>query len=129
MRGCLIRCLALVPCAIAARIDRRAALRAGAAGAALQLAPAARSASLAGYDPAGAVTRPAAGRSYFPPLTPPLTNRATYRYELGRDAWALEQVRASRTAPALSPHYENTGVMTVVDSILTIGVFAPVLSC
>ena len=32
------------------------------------------------------------GRKVFPPLTPPLTNRATYRYELGRNAWALEQL-------------------------------------
>ena len=74
------------------RLDRRAALRISAAGAAGSLHPAARAASLSGYDPAGAVTRPEAGRNYFPPLTPPLTNRATYRYELGRDAWALEQL-------------------------------------
>ena len=48
--------------------------------------------ALSGYDPAGAVTRPEAGRLYFPTLTPPLFNRATYRYDLGRDCWALEQL-------------------------------------
>jgi hypothetical protein len=35
---------------------------------------------------------PAAGRSYFPAITPPFQNRATYRYDLGRGAWALEQL-------------------------------------
>lgn len=47
---------------------------------------------LEGYDPLSAATRPSAGRSYFPPLTPPLNDRATYLYSLGRDAWALEQL-------------------------------------
>lgn len=37
-------------------------------------------------------TRPEAGRFYFPTLTPPFQGRATYRYTLGRDAWALEQL-------------------------------------
>jgi hypothetical protein len=32
------------------------------------------------------------GRFFFPTLTPPFANRATYRYELGRNAWALEQL-------------------------------------
>jgi hypothetical protein len=32
------------------------------------------------------------GRFFFPTLTPPFANRATYRYELGRDSWALEQL-------------------------------------
>jgi hypothetical protein len=35
---------------------------------------------------------PAAGQFYFPTLTPPFSGRATYRYSLGRDAWALEQL-------------------------------------
>ena len=35
---------------------------------------------------------PEAGRSYFPALTPPFSNRATYKYDLGRDFWALEQL-------------------------------------
>lgn len=48
--------------------------------------------ALDGYDPANAVTRPGSGRSYFPTLTPPLFNRATVRYELGRNCWALEQL-------------------------------------
>lgn len=37
-------------------------------------------------------TRPMAGRFYFPTLTPPFFNRATYRYDLGRNTWALEQL-------------------------------------
>lgn len=37
-------------------------------------------------------TNPAAGQFYFPALTPPFANRATYRYSLGRDAWAFEQL-------------------------------------
>lgn len=32
------------------------------------------------------------GRFFFPTLTPPFANCATYRYELGRDSWALEQL-------------------------------------
>jgi hypothetical protein len=38
------------------------------------------------------VTAASKGRSYFPTLTPPFTNRATYRYELGKGAWAFEQL-------------------------------------
>lgn len=38
------------------------------------------------------VTDPDAGRFYFPVLTPPFQNRATYRYDLGRNTWALEQL-------------------------------------
>ena len=37
-------------------------------------------------------TSPMAGRVYFPTLTPPFFNRATYRYELGRNMYALEQL-------------------------------------
>ena len=54
--------------------------------------PASASPALSGYDTAGAATRPEAGRLYFPTLTPPFFNRATYRYDLGRDCWALEQL-------------------------------------
>jgi hypothetical protein len=32
------------------------------------------------------------GRFFFPTLTPPFANRATYRYALGRNSWALEQL-------------------------------------
>lgn len=35
---------------------------------------------------------PDEGRYYFPALTPPFNNRATFRYNLGRDSWALEQL-------------------------------------
>jgi len=49
-------------------------------------------ATLENYNPELAVTRPEAGQFYFPTLTPPFRNRATYRYELGRNAWALEQL-------------------------------------
>lgn len=38
------------------------------------------------------VIAPEAGRSFFPALTPPFQNRATYRYKLGRNAWAFEQL-------------------------------------
>ena len=38
------------------------------------------------------VTAPEAGRTYFPTLTPPFFQRATYRYNLGRNAWAFEQI-------------------------------------
>jgi hypothetical protein len=37
-------------------------------------------------------TDPVAGQFYFPALTPPFANRATFRYTLGRDAWAFEQL-------------------------------------
>mmetsp|Transcript_18617 Transcript_18617/g.46095 ORF Transcript_18617/g.46095 Transcript_18617/m.46095 type:complete len:481 (-) Transcript_18617:172-1614(-) len=37
-------------------------------------------------------TKPSAGRFYFPALTPPFANRATFKYDLGRNAWALEQL-------------------------------------
>lgn len=78
-------------------MDRRSMLRLGAAlpFAGLSLAsalPASAAPVLNGYDPAAAVTKPAAGRNFFPTLVPPLTNRATHRYDLGRDAWALEQL-------------------------------------
>jgi Domain of unknown function (DUF4336) len=37
-------------------------------------------------------TNPDAGRFYFPTLTPPFDGRATYRYNLGRNSWAFEQL-------------------------------------
>ena len=37
-------------------------------------------------------TNPEAGRFYFPALTPPFRNRATCRYDLGRQQWAFEQL-------------------------------------
>ena len=82
---------------LARSLDRRAVLRAGAgfaAGAATSHPawPAAAVPTLDGYEPLSAETAASAGRAYFPPLTPPLFSRATYRYELGRDAWALEQL-------------------------------------
>ncbi|KAL7463266.1 hypothetical protein ACHAXS_003647 [Conticribra weissflogii] len=50
---------------------------------------------LAEYKPNDFKTFPLKGRTIFPPaFLPPLQNRATYRYELGRDAWALEQLLA-----------------------------------
>lgn len=39
-------------------------------------------------------TAPAYGRFFFPTITPPFINRATYRYTLGRNMWALEQLLA-----------------------------------
>lgn len=48
--------------------------------------------SLAAQALAPGVTAPDAGRTYFPTLTPPFFQRATYRYDLGRKTWALEQL-------------------------------------
>lgn len=83
----------LLALAASLRLDRRALVRAGAAGALAAARPApCQGATLQGYAPADAVTAADAGRAFFPPLTPPLANRATYRYDLGRGAWALEQL-------------------------------------
>lgn len=50
---------------------------------------------LSNYNPSDYKTLPSYGRTVFPPpFLPPLDNRATYRYSLGRDAWALEQLLA-----------------------------------
>lgn len=50
---------------------------------------------LSNYDPNDYTTADDLSRSVFPPsFLPPLNNRATYRYALGRDAWALEQLLA-----------------------------------
>lgn len=50
---------------------------------------------LSDYNPNDFKTIPSYGRVTFPPpFLPPLSNRATYRYSLGRDAWALEQLLA-----------------------------------
>mmetsp|Transcript_8298 Transcript_8298/g.15538 ORF Transcript_8298/g.15538 Transcript_8298/m.15538 type:complete len:534 (-) Transcript_8298:35-1636(-) len=50
---------------------------------------------LSNYNPTDYKTLPSYGRSVFPPpFLPPLENRATYRYSLGRNAWALEQLIA-----------------------------------
>ena len=43
---------------------------------------------------------PEKGRSYFPTLLPPLSNRATYLHSLGRDAYALEQLLAFQNVTA-----------------------------
>jgi len=50
---------------------------------------------LSEWNPLEYKTFPLAGRSVFPPpFLPPIRNRATYRYSLGRDTWALEQLLA-----------------------------------
>ena len=50
---------------------------------------------LSDYNPMNYKTLPSLGRSIFPfPFIPPFNNRATYRYYLGRDAYALEQLLA-----------------------------------
>lgn len=50
---------------------------------------------LSDYNPLAYKTLPFDGRSVFPPpFLPPITKRATYRYTLGRDTWALEQLIA-----------------------------------
>jgi len=48
--------------------------------------------TLENYDPKNAETSPSSGQSYFPTILPPLTKRATFRYSMGRDAFALEQL-------------------------------------
>lgn len=50
---------------------------------------------LSDYNPLAYKTLPNEGRSVFPPpFLPPINDRATYRYSLGRDTWALEQLIA-----------------------------------
>ena len=57
--------------------------------------PSTSSSILSGWDPLAYKNYPLEGQSVFPPpFLPPLTNRATYRYSLGRDSWALEQLLA-----------------------------------
>ena len=48
--------------------------------------------TLTNHDALPVATDPSAGQFYFPALTPPFNGRATYRYTLGRDAWAFEQL-------------------------------------
>lgn len=56
---------------------------------------------LSNYHPEDYKTLPSYGRTVFPPpFLPPLTNRATYRYSLGRNAWALEQLLAFQNVTA-----------------------------
>lgn len=71
------------------------------AGASLAAATTAPSATLAAQGPhllpeayQSAAQAPSKGRRYFPTLTPPFLHRATYRYDLGRHAWAFEQLLA-----------------------------------
>jgi Domain of unknown function (DUF4336) len=52
------------------------------------------------YDVNNIQTAPEAGRFLFPTILPPFTNRATYRYTLGRNAWALEQLLAFQNVTA-----------------------------
>lgn len=50
---------------------------------------------LSDYNPLDYKTLPSLGRSTFPPpFIPPFNNRATYRYSLGRNSFALEQLLA-----------------------------------
>lgn len=90
-----MRLLLLTTIASALKVEpsltRRGAMGA-LAGSLSPLLPALAAPTLEGYDPASAVTAPGAGRLYFPPLTPPLFDRATYRYDLGKNAWAFEQL-------------------------------------
>ncbi len=57
--------------------------------------PTSSSSILSGWDPLAYSNYPLEGRLVFPPpFLPPIKNRATYRYSLGRDTWALEQLLA-----------------------------------
>lgn len=62
-------------------------------------------------------TAPQAGRFFFPTLTPPFQNRATYRYTLGRQAWAFEQlltfVNVTATIRCNVVQLQNTGGLWV----------------
>ena len=50
---------------------------------------------LSNYNPLDYTIRPELGRSIFPPpFIPPLQNRATFRYSIGRNTWRLEQLLA-----------------------------------
>lgn len=50
---------------------------------------------LSNYNPLDYTIRPKSGRSIFPPaFLPPLDNRATYRYSIGKNTWRLEQLLA-----------------------------------
>ena len=71
-------------------ITRRDLLASGVGASSLLFIP--PPAALAVTEDSSFVSDPEAGRYYFPALTPPFQNRATYRYDLGRDAWALEQL-------------------------------------
>ena len=82
----------VVPTTSSRRSVLQAAVAAGSAALLGSPAQSSAKATLQGYNPELAVTRPEAGQFYFPTLTPPFQNRATYRYELGRNAWALEQL-------------------------------------
>lgn len=57
--------------------------------------PATTPSILSEFDPLAFKNFPQKGRSVFPPpFLPPISNRATYRYSLGRDTYALEQLLA-----------------------------------
>ena len=56
---------------------------------------------LSSYNPSEFKTLPSAGRKVYPPaFLPPINERATYRYDLGRNAWALEQLLAFQNVTA-----------------------------
>jgi hypothetical protein len=67
-------------------------------------------------------TNAKAGRFYFPALTPPFRNRATYRYELGRHQWAFEQLLTFANVTA-------TIRMTVVELTSTGGLWVHSPQC
>ncbi|EJK75707.1 hypothetical protein THAOC_02561 [Thalassiosira oceanica] len=56
---------------------------------------------LSSYKPSEFKTLPSAGRIVSPPaFLPPINERATYRYAMGRNAWALEQLLAFQNVTA-----------------------------
>ena len=63
-------------------ITRRDLLASGVGASSLLFIP--PPAALAVTEDSSFVSDPEAGRYYFPALTPPFQNRATYRYDLGR---------------------------------------------
>jgi hypothetical protein len=92
--------------------SRRGALGGLAGALALRPARARAAARLAASGPA--VERPDAGRFFVESILPPVPRRATYRYDLGRGAYALEQVlqfqNVSATVRATVVRLESGGL-------------------
>lgn len=96
--ACLAAALDAPTTRLPASLSRRGALGAGAAAVVGLPMAAAASASLAPTPPF--VERPEAGRFFVETILPPVPTRATYRYDLGRDTWQLEQLLSFQNVSA-----------------------------
>ena len=94
--------------------------------------PASAIPTLDGYDPNAALTFPTSGRSYFPTITPPFQSRATYRYALGRNAWALEQLltfsNVTATVRTIVQKSDKSGGLWVHGPLYPTGEFCKLLN-